>query len=380
MKQRVYCGLDRIETADALLGRGRIGLMTAPAGVTRSLKSSIDVVAERYQLSALFAAEHGIRGDAQAGVKVATQTDPQTGVPVYSVYGETKRLTDEMLSAFDVFLYDMQCVGVRFWTFLYSLAYAMQACAQAGKPVVVLDRLNPIGAGRMEGTIIDPAFRSFVGDYGLPSRHGLTVGEFARYVKAHLQLDLDLTVVPLAGYARGLYLDDTDTPWVAPSPNCATLHAALCYVGTGIFEGTNVSEGRGTTLPFELVGAPWLDAAALERRMAAEDLPGVHFRRTSFVPTFSKHQGTLCHGVQMHIIDREEAQPVLSALTMMDVIREQAPEQFEYLSFENDRFFIDRLLGTDAFRLGLPAQALIEQHRPRVAAFGQQAAPFLLYS
>ncbi len=379
MKHHVFSGIDRIQTVDHLLDKGRVGLMTAPCGVSRNLKSTVDIIRQRYHLSALYACEHGIRGDAQAGVKVDTRIDAETGVPVFSVYGQTQRMTQEMLDAFDVFVFDMQCVGVRFWTFLYSLAYAMEACAAAGKPVVVLDRINPTGAHRVSGTVLDPAFASFVGDYELATQHGLTIGEFALYVKDYLKLDLDLTVVPMEGYTRSLYLDDTDLPWVAPSPNCATLHAALCYIGTVVFEGTNISEGRGTTLPFEYIGAPFLDGKALEETMAVHKLPGLHFRRASFVPTFSKHQGQVCHGVQMHITNREEAQPVLGALTLLDAIRAQAGEQFEFLCHGQGDYFIDKLLGTDAYRLGLSGPELLAQHQPRLDAYRQRAQAFHLY-
>ena len=379
MKRRVRCGLDRIDTADRLLNSGRIGLMTAPCGIDLNLNSAVDIVMGRYKLSALFACEHGIRGDVQAGVEVPTHRDPQTGVPVFSLYGQTRRLTEEMLDTFDIFLYDLQCVGVRHWTFLYSLAYAMEDCAKAGKPLVVLDRLNPIGAEKVCGTVIKPAFQSFVGGYGLATRHGLTVGEYALYVRDFLRLDLDLTVVPLAGYERHLYLDDTDSPWAAPSPNCATLHAALCYPGTCVFEGSNVSEGRGTTLPFELIGAPWIDGRELEARMARRHLPGLHFRRASFVPAFSKHRGEVCHGVQMHITGRGEAQEVLGALVLMDEIRALAPDRFQFLSDGSGNCFIDRLLGTDEYRLGLSGPELIEKHLPEVKAFRERSQAFHLY-
>ena len=379
MKKRVLCGLDRIEKADSVLKKGRVGVMTAPCGLSNAFVSTVDVVKERYKLSALYACEHGIRGEAQAGAKVETQTDPETGVPVFSVYGATHRLTEEMLNAFDVFLYDMQCVGVRFWTFLYSLSYAMEECAKAGKQFVVLDRLNPIGAVQTSGTILDLNFSSFVGDYELPTQHGLTIGEYAKYVKDFLKLDLDLTVVPMEGYERRLYLDDTDTPWVAPSPNCPTLHAALCYVGTCIFEGSNVSEGRGTTLPFELIGAPWINALELEKRMAQHKLPGLHFRRASFLQTFNKHQGEVCHGVQMHVTDRTVMEPVLGALLLMDAIREQSGDSFQFRS-HNDKYSIDRLLGTDAYRKGLSGAELIEQHRPKIKEFIEKVKPYRLYA
>ena len=269
MKAHVLCGLDRIDLADARLRGRRVGLMTAPTGVDGYLRSGIDILAERYRLTALFACEHGIRGDIQAGEAVETYTDPDTGVPVYSTYGASGRLTAEMLDAFDVLVIDLQDVGARFYTFLYSLSFALEECARAGKSVVVLDRLNPLGGRRVEGTLLDERLRSFVGEYALPTRYGLTIGEFALWAADHLRLKLDLTIVPLQGWERWMYLDDTDTPWVAPSPNCATLQAALVYTGTCVFEGTNLSEGRGTTLPFELIGAPWVDAGRLERRMAA---------------------------------------------------------------------------------------------------------------
>lgn len=230
--------------------------------------------------------------------------DADTNVPVYSVYGEAHRMTPEMVDSFDILVYDIQDVGVRFYTYLYSLAYAMGECAKADKPVLVLDRINPIGGHRHGGTILDLKYRSFVGDYELPTRTGMTVGEFSRYVCRYLGLDLDLTVAPLQGWKRHYYLDDTDLPWAAPSPNCPSLAAALAYIGTCIFEGTNLSEGRGTTQPFELIGAPFINANALAQRLAKADLPGIYFRPASFQPTFSKHAGVLCHGVQMHTTDR----------------------------------------------------------------------------
>jgi len=383
MKATVLSGLDRIELADAKLRGRRVGLMTNPTGITRSFESAIDLLHKRYRLTALFACEHGIRGDQQAGESVADQVDPETGVTVFSTYGASHRMSDAALDAFDVFVFDMQDVGVRFYTYLYSLSYAMEACAAAGKPVVVLDRLNPVGGERVEGTILDRRFASFVGDYEIPTRQGLTIGEYALYVKDYLKLDLDLTVVPLSGWRRSMYLDVTDTPWVAPSPNCPTLHAALCYIGTCVFEGTNISEGRGTTLPFELIGAPWVDAARLEAAMNAHRVPGLHFRRTSFMPTFSKHEKALCHGVQMHIVDRERAEAFEGAMLLLDEIRAQDPERVTFRAFGDGdrRYGIDRLLGTDAYRTGaLTARELIEKHRPLVRAFAERTAAYHLYA
>ncbi len=381
MKAHVLSGLDRIHTVDDLLMGKRVGLMTAPTGIDQRLKSGIDILSERYNLTALYGVEHGIRGDIQAGGKVETYRDPATGVMVYSAYGANDHFTDEMLDAFDVLVFDIQDVGARFYTYLYSLAYAMQACARVGKPMVVLDRLNPIGGVKRTGTIIDPSCRSFVGDYALPTQYGLTIGEYARYVWDYLRLNVPLTVVPLEGWRREMYLDDTDTPWVAPSPNCASLSAAQCYIGTCVFEGTNLSEGRGTTLPFEVVGAPWIDGAALEKRMAGLGLEGVHFRRTSFCPTFSKHAGQLCHGVQMHVLNRERYDPFVDGLLLMDTIRGMYPEQFAFIFWEEGILpGVDRILGTSDYREGRQtALQLIASHRPGVEAFGLKVKPYLLY-
>lgn len=381
MKAHVLSGLDGISRFDDLLRGKRVGLMTNPTGIDHQLRSSIDILNERYRLSALFGCEHGVRGDAQAGDRVDTYTDAQTGVTVYSVYGKSDRMTREMLDTFDVLVFDIQDVGARFYTYLYSLSYAMEECAKAGKTVLVLDRINPIGGIRRGGTILDLRFRSFVGDYELPTQTGLTIGEYARYIRHYLKLDLDLHVAPLTGWSRGMYLDDTDLPWVAPSPNCQSLATALVYIGTCVFEGVNVSEGRGTTQPFELIGSPWINAAALEKRMAALDMPGLHFRRASFKPTFSKYQNELCHGVQVHITDREKADVFLGGLKLLETIRDMYPEKLEYLSWGESRIHsLDKLLGTDAFRAGrLTADEVSQTYAPGVAAFSEAVKPFLLY-
>ena len=381
MKAHVLSGLDGISRFDDLLQGKRVGLMTNPTGIDHQLRSSIDILNERYRLSALFGCEHGVRGDAQAGDRVDTYTDTQTGVTVYSVYGKSDRMTREMLDTFDVLVFDIQDVGARFYTYLYSLSYAMEECAKAGKTVLVLDRINPIGGIRRGGTILDLRFRSFVGDYELPTQTGLTIGEYARYIRHYLKLDLDLHVAPLTGWSRGMYLDDTDLPWVAPSPNCQSLATALVYIGTCVFEGVNVSEGRGTTQPFELIGSPWINAAALEKRMAALDMPGLHFRRASFKPTFSKYQNELCHGVQVHITDREKADVFLGGLKLLETIRDMYPEKLEYLSWGESRIHsLDKLLGTDAFRTGrLTADEVSQTYAPVVAAFSEAVKPFLLY-
>ncbi len=380
-RHHVLSGVDRLDTVEEQLRGKRVGLMTNPTGMDHQLRSTIDLIHEKYHLTALFAVEHGIRGDAQAGDAVQTTVDEATGVTVYSAYGDNDHFNAEMLDAFDVLVFDIQDVGARFYTYLYSLSYAMEACARAGKPMVVLDRVNPLGGVKRTGTILDRKFASFVGDYELPTQYGLTIGEYARYVRDYLKLSVELTVAPLTGWSREMYLDDTDLPWVAPSPNCPDLAAALCYTGTCIFEGSNCSEGRGTTLPFQVIGAPFIDGEALAQRMNALGLPGLHFRRTSFTPTFSKHQGTLCRGVQMHIVDREQCDAFAGGLLLMDTIRTMYPEEFAFIPWgQEDSYGVDKLLGTDAYRTGrLTAQELIQQSREPVARFGEAVKPYLLY-
>ncbi|MBR1586047.1 MAG: DUF1343 domain-containing protein [Clostridia bacterium] len=379
--RRILSGVDQLDSVARVLQGKRVGLMTNQTGIDRHFRSTIDLIHARFQLTALFAVEHGIRGNVQAGEAYAVQPDPATGVPVYAVYGGNHRLTPEMLSAFDVLCFDMQDVGARFYTYLYALSFAMEECARAGKPVVVLDRLNPLGGEKIEGPVLDERLASYVGMYALPTRYGLTIGEYARWVKHHLGLDdLDLIVAPLKGWRRQDLLDAIDIPWVAPSPNCPTFHAALAYVGTCIFEGTNLSEGRGTTLPFEYIGAPWIDAPALEKRMAARPLPGLHFRAAYFTPTFSKHAGVACGGVQVHITDRARANVVEGALCLLDAVRALYPDRVEFISLAEGSYTIDKLLGTDQYRLGVyDGPALLAAHADARAAFAEERRPFLLY-
>ena len=389
MKAHVLSGIDRIDTVAHLLQGKRVGLMTNPTGIDHHLKSTIDIVARRFNLTALFAVEHGIRGDLQNGQAFDHMVDPATGVTVYCVFGKDAHLTDEMLDTFDVLLFDIQDIGVRFYTYIFSMGYAMEACTRAGKSMIVLDRINPIGGLKTCGTILDPAHKSFVGDYELPSRYALTCGELALYIRDYLHLTLDLTVVPLQGWERWMYQDDTDVPWVIPSPNLPTLETALTYIGMCIFEGTNISEGRGTTQPFQIAGAPFLDGAKLESAMEGYDLPGIHFRRTSFCPSFHKYKGELCHGVQMHIINREICDPFAAGMILLDEIRKQAGEHFQIIprfgySADNaanpGAYKMDQLLGLNDYRLGLKTTAqILSEHAPRVAAFAKAAEKYHLY-
>lgn len=375
------CGIDNLHLVHDVLAGKRLGLMTNPTGVSADLRSTIDILHEAYNLTALFACEHGVRGDVQAGAHIASMPDPQTGVMVYSVYGKTHHLSEEMLRSFDVFVFDMQDVGARFYTYLYSLSFAMEDCAKAGKPVVVLDRPNPQGGLTVAGTLLDERVKSFVGEYAMPTRYGLTIGEYARWVRDYLHLDVELHVVPMTGWTRDMTYEETGLAFVPPSPNCATLHAARIYIGTCIFEGTNISEGRGTVLPFEYIGAPYIDEIELEKRMNALEIPGIRFRRAYFTPQFSKHAGQQCRGVQIHITDGKHADTFAAGLYLLETIREMHADQIVWTGIEDAEYkTIDKLLGTDAYRLGkLNAKALIEENRAKINAWQEASKKYWMY-
>ena len=377
----VLSGADRLETVHCALRRGRVGLMTNQTGIGRDFRPTIDLIREKYNLTALFAVEHGIRGSVQAGEKIEPCTDPATGLTVWPVYGGNHRLTEEMLAQFDVFCFDIQDVGARFYTYIYALSFALEECARAGKPAVVLDRINPLGGELIQGTVLDPAFASYVGMYPLPTRYGMTVGEYARWVRDWLKLDrLELSVAPLSGWRRTMLPWEAGLPWPAPSPNCPTFHSAFAYIGTCIFEGTNVSEGRGTTLPFEYIGAPWIDADALAARLARRKTPGIRFRPVWFVPTFSKHCGETCAGVQMHVTEPERADPTAAALVLMDEIRDMYPGNLEWISMSAGSYTIDKLLGTDLYRRGVvDGTSLLEKHAAGREKFRKEREAYLLY-
>ena len=380
MKVHVRSGLDNLKLAhDALNGR-RIGLLTHPCGFDSTFTSTIDILHANYRLTALFACEHGIRGSVVAGAHIDQETDAATGLPVFSLYGDTKMPTPEMLSEIDVFVVDLQDVGARFYTYICSLAFAMIACARAGKPIVVLDRINPIGGRTVQGTLLDERFHSFVGEYAVPTRYGLTIGEFARFVKDHLKLDVDLTVVPLTGWKRGMLWEDTDAVWAPPSPNIPTPHTALVYIGTCIFEGTNLSEGRGTTTPFYVVGAPFIDAVRLTARMRALNLPGVGFMPAYFTPTTSKWNGEACQGARLFLASGE-ADAFAAGLYLLEAILDLYPRDAKFLSDDPSALAgTNLLLGTDEFRAGgLSAAEVIKKHRPLVEDFKRRSEKYYLY-
>lgn len=378
----VLTGIDNLSSVHEVLMGKRIGLMTNPTGVTRELKPTIDVINERYRLTALFACEHGVRGDIQAGVHVETDVDPETGVTMYSVHGKTHHLTDEMLDQFDVLVFDMQDVGVRFYTYLYSLSFAMEDCARAGKPVVILDRPNPQGGLKVAGTLLDERVKSFIGEYAMPTRYGMTIGEYARWVRDYLSLELELYVAPMKGWSREMLYEDTGLCFVPPSPNCATLHTVQVYTGTCLFEGTNLSEGRGTVLPFEYIGAPFIDPIRLEKKLREYDIQGIRFRRTYFTPQFNLYAGTRCAGVQIHVTDRINADTVAAGLYLVEAVRTLYPEELEWTGYADSEYrTIDKLLGTDDFRLGkMDAATLLAEHKRKIDQWQENSKKYWLYS
>ncbi len=343
MKTAVYTGIDNISTVKKLLDGNKLGLITGPTGVTRSLLPTYLYIDRYFHLTALFSPEHGLRGSDQAGIFDKSYKDKETGIIVYSLNEKDSYLSQEMLSNVDILLFDMQDVGSRFYTYISTMIRAMKSCAKYKKPFFILDRPNPVSLNRIEGNMLDNRFCSFVGECIIPTRYSMTIGELALYINSTEYIGCDLTVVPCEGLNRSMYFDETDLPFVMPSPNIPTIETAINYIGTCLFEGTNLSEGRGTTHPFELIGAPWLRSESLCYKINNYGFEGVLFRRAFFRPTFSKYAGELCEGFQLHITDREKYQPFAVALRIIDEIRASFPELRIYENF-------DYLFGDDCFR------------------------------
>lgn len=359
----------------------RIGLITNPGGISRAGQSDIDLIAGSpdLKLVALFAAEHGIRGVAAAGAKITDEVDAKTGVPVHSLYGsEDRGPTPEMLKDVDAIIYDLPEVGGRTWTYVSTMALAMQAAKQKGIPFVVLDRPNPIGGEIVEGALVDSGYRSFVGMYPIPARHGMTVGELATLFNTKFGIGANLIVVKAANWKRSQWFTDTGLPWVNPSPNLRSPAALNDYPGTVYFEGTNVTEGRGTDRPFEQVGASWLDAPAVVRTMNAKQLPGIRFEAITMPvePGARKFGGQTIPAIRFVITDRETYRPVSTALILIDEIRRQHPNDFKWGPS------IDRLTGSDKARKAIDAgtlPALLVQWDSVAAQFKRDREPYLLY-
>ncbi len=390
---------------DLIRGK-RVGLITNPTGVDRNLDSIVELFRAQpdVKLVALYGPEHGVRGNAQAGQFVPFYFDEDYQLPVFSLYGQTEKPPADMLTnidqymrsfdtqhtgkkpetgmlqSVDVMVFDLQDAGARVYTYIATMAYAMQACADAGIPFIVLDRPNPVNGVAMEGPILEyPKHSSFIGLYPIPLRHGMTMGELARlFNEKFLPKKAKLTVVPMENWTRGEWFDETSLPWVMPSPNLPTLDSAMVYPGQVMLEGTDLSEGRGTTRPFEIFGAPWIDGFTLAKALNALKLPGVKFREIWFTPTFSKFSGQLCGGCQLHVTDRNAFQSVATTLNILAVVKQLYGDKLEFHAA-----YFDKVMGTssvrEALERGEPVDKIVAGFQPGLDDFAKLREPFLLY-
>jgi uncharacterized protein YbbC (DUF1343 family) len=379
---RVKPGIENIECWSAFLSGKRVGLITNPTGVDSKLQSTIDILQSEVDLVKLYSPEHGVRGDIQAGDQVDNYMDEKSKLPVYSLYGKSKKPSYEALKDIDVLAIDIQDVGSRLYTYLYTMSNCMQACAEYGITFLVFDRPNPIGGTQVEGNLIQEGYTSFVGLHPIPYRYGLTIGETALLFQNEFDISCDLMVIPMLGWTRQMYYEDTGLPWILPSPNMPTVDTAVVYNSTCIFEGTNISEGRGTTKPFEFVGAPWLDANLLAMRMNAIGLEGILFRPAYFTPTFSKHFNTLCKGVQLHITDRSSFCAVKTGLFLLEEVKRYSQDRFDYTKpySEKGKPMIDYNTGSDYVRThDFSAKDLYDEWALESAAFRERKIKYHLY-
>jgi len=354
--KKTSIGIEQLIDRHMNLVRGRrVGLLTNASAVLSDLTGTQTALQSAgVRIVALFSPEHGLYGVEADGAAVAPGCGPG-GLPIHSLYGPTRRPTPEMLADLDVLLFDIQDVGARFYTYIWTMSLALESAAEAGLPFIVLDRPNPIGGEVIEGPMLEPAFASFLGRYPLPIRHGLTMGEIARWLDSTLNLGADLTVIPMQGWRREMFFDDTGLPWAPPSPAMPWPATALVYPGACLIEGTNLSEGRGTALPFHLVGAPWIDDHKMAETLNRLDLDGIRFRPATFCPTAHKWSGQRCGGVQLHVTDRITFRPVTVGLHLLATVQTLYPDKFTWRdqSEEGARPHIDLLAGTDKVRLAL---------------------------
>jgi uncharacterized protein YbbC (DUF1343 family) len=389
----VQTGLARLASdGSSLLAGRRLGLLVNATAVDAQLRHAIDLLRARsdLQVTALFGPEHGVRGDAQDMIAVDGARDARSDLPVHSLYGAARASlspTPEMLDGIDVMVYDIQDIGSRYYTFVWTMVLAMRACAAAGKAFCVLDRPNPIDGVHIEGALIAPGFESFVGLVSCPVRHGMTAGEIARWRHSVEKLDLELAVISMRGWQRDMRFDHTGLPWVMPSPNMPTPDTALVYPGMCLVEGTELSEGRGTTRPFELAGAPYLDGHRLAADLAAMRLPGAMFRPAVFTPMFHKHHTKTCNGVQLHVTNPETYRPYRTGVAFLKACYDQSPASFRWRNkayeFVEDIPAIDLLAGGDAIRQGIEAGASLDELTARwprdEGDFAAERAEYLLY-
>ena len=385
----VRLGSQRLLDSPAVDGQ-HIGVVCNPASVDAELRHVTDRFAtdSRARLAALFGPQHGLRSDVQDNmIETRHGQDEIRRVPLYSLYSETREPTAEMLQGLDLLVIDLQDVGSRVYTFIYTMANCLVAARKHGVKAIVCDRPNPIGGIDIEGPMLVRGFESFVGQYPIPMRHGMTIGELARLFNEHFGIGAELEVVGMDGWRREMYYDDTGLPWIMPSPNMPTLDTAIVYPGAVLFEGTNVSEGRGTTRPFELVGAPWVVAERLADAMNRLDLPGARFRPVVFEPTFQKHARVSCAGCQTHVLDRRRFQPVETAVALMAAFRASGPERFRWrdppYEYEREQLPIDILAGSSDLREqiehGTPTREIARSWQTSVDAFKRVRERYLLY-
>jgi uncharacterized protein YbbC (DUF1343 family) len=386
---RVSLGFERLVASNRLDG-ARVGLVCNPASVDNQLKHVADVLAAcpGSRLAAIFGPQHGFRSDVQENmIETGHARDDRRRVPVYSLYSETRRPTAEMLHGIDVLVLDLQDVGTRIYTYIYTMANCLMAAREHGIKAIVCDRPNPIGGVAVEGPMLIRGFESFVGMYPIPMRHGMTIGELARLFNEQFAIGAELEVVAMEGWRREMYYEDTALPWVMPSPNIPTNDTAVVYPGTVLFEGTNVSEGRGTTRPFELVGAPWVDAERFAGEMNRLDLPGVRFRPAFFEPTFHKHAKTGCGGCQIHVLDRAAFRPVETGVALTAAFRAASPDAFAWreppYEYEPVKLPFDILAGSSELRdkivAGESAGSIAAGWTSAVAGFDTIRRKYLLY-
>lgn len=389
---QIKLGLEKIaDDPRRYFGSARVGLICNQASVDHNFQHAADIffLNDSINLTTLLGPQHGIRGDVQDNmIETSHSVDQKTGLPIYSLYSETREPTEEMLDHLDVLVFDLQDIGGRVYTFIYTMAYAMKACAKFGKKFVVCDRPNPINGTDVEGNLLEKGHESFVGQYPIPMRHGMTVGELAKYFNSEFGIGCELEVVEIEGWERAYYGDETDLPWVIPSPNMPTVDTAVVFPGTVYFEGTQVSEGRGTTRPFEFVGAPYINADEYVETLNSYSLDGVTFRSTNFMPTFQKHAGESCGGAFLHVTDRRSFKPVICGIAMVKAALELYSDEFKWkvppYEYEYERNPFDVIAGTLELRSlienGETVSKIASSWKDDEVSFKETRRSFLLYS
>lgn len=387
----VATGLETlIRTPHDWVRGSRLGLLCNPASVDRRLRHARDLIHARFpgRLTALFSPQHGFFAEKQDNmIESADMVDPVLHIPVYSLYGDTRIPTPAMMEGIDVLLIDLLDVGTRVYTFTTTVSYCLETAARLGKRVIVLDRPNPVGGEAVEGNVLEPGFTSFVGRYPIPMRHGLTMGEFAAFINEVHHIHCDLAVTPMSGWRRSMMFNDTGLPWVSPSPNLPTPTSALVYPGQVLLEGTNISEGRGTALPFEQFGAPFVDINRLMTFAGGPDLSGAVLRPAAFLPTSNKWTGQTCMGFQIHVTDPHRFAPYRTSLLLLQGILHHHPDRFQWKSppyeYEWERRPFDLIAGSDAIRRQLcdmtPLGDMAAAWEDAIADYRKAVAPFLLY-